>query len=952
MNLKTTTKYFYSNFVHILMFALITVTFFVFKDAWFTIIDKVLVTPLLSKFNSSSSLWLLLIGLIIICYYIVGIYHEKKINYNRVIIYIYISFIYTIFFNTDYWVFDYFELFSIKIYYSHIIFLPIIGELILVIKHLYIKNHLNNETDIKYNGLEFELAIKDTNDKDIYGRNSFISSIANKLSQTFSLESSFAVGVSGSWGTGKTSFSNILTEHFSKKVDVIISFKPWFSTKSEDIVKDFFSMYINEVTLYYTELNKIIPQYINALTDSDDGKLNNVFSYFFKSFFNKDAQTKYEEIKNVLSQNELKVVVMIDDLDRLNKEEILEVLKLIRNTANFPNTLFVVTYDKEYVIKSMVDTPNPEKYLHKIFNLEITLPKFELKIICTELYNKLKDVFSDYGNKEYIEDISWKISFLQLENDNYIIPQIIPTLRDVIRFSNALRLNIVNFNNNVAEINIADFILLELIRYSYSDLYDILKNNPLDVLKLQDVERTYSYESRKPEQSDLNVSKYTINSSCSPIIADKLLLLIFQPDKNTNSIIYTSSYFKYFAYRLAYDTLPIAILLNFVESDTPLTDIDIKFNSLATGEVFDKITYLFNIIKYNSISVDKIYIFIKKLLDSEFDLVKEVLLAIKKNLDRFEVNTYEHFRLFVDLWSFSSIYGEKYNVKYNHQKFLMTLFYRDNLFLVIRAFVNDLKIEELKDIIKNSKSSYIISPYISSYIESHQNSEINNSNLLFSIKELRDIQFDFLKLHLSSASVIDKNAIILFENCIVNIDTKTYKVTIRKEALALMREFIKKNPEGYFDNFVRMGISSADDWNQISPDPFLEQIFGSNDKLEEFINNSILDSIPKIKRVRNLWKLFKNNNYKSIEFSRVGKINDIIENDFEEKIELLEKLLDLKLRVENFQKIAIDKNSKLTHSKIQNQANKFYQELKDIKLYISLTGEIRNLIDTISGMPF
>ena len=45
-----------------------------------------------------------------------------------------------------------------------------------------------------------------------------------------------------------------------------------------------------------------------------------------------------------------KIVIIIDDIDRLEGKEIFEVLRIIRNTAKFNNIIYIVAYDKDHVV--------------------------------------------------------------------------------------------------------------------------------------------------------------------------------------------------------------------------------------------------------------------------------------------------------------------------------------------------------------------------------------------------------------------------------------------------------------------------------------------------------------------------------------------------------------------------------------------------------------------------
>ena len=107
------------------------------------------------------------------------------------------------------------------------------------------------------------------------------------------------------------------------------------------------------------------------------------------------------------------VFVFIDDIDRLEREEVFEVLRLIRNTADLNNTIYLVAYDKEYVTTVLEEKniKDAASYLEKIFPVEVHLPKVEDNLIWETLYGDLncqerfngrftKSLFARFNNDE------------------------------------------------------------------------------------------------------------------------------------------------------------------------------------------------------------------------------------------------------------------------------------------------------------------------------------------------------------------------------------------------------------------------------------------------------------------------------------------------------------------------------------------------------------------------
>lgn len=94
-------------------------------------------------------------------------------------------------------------------------------------------------------------------------------------------------------------------------------------------------------------------------------------------FQTKDVDKSRHEVESMIHSIDKKIVVIIDDYDRLTGEEIVEVLKVIGNNGSFERTFFVSAYDKNYinqVLKAYFHETVNRDYTDKYFNLELRLP--------------------------------------------------------------------------------------------------------------------------------------------------------------------------------------------------------------------------------------------------------------------------------------------------------------------------------------------------------------------------------------------------------------------------------------------------------------------------------------------------------------------------------------------------------------------------------------------------
>jgi hypothetical protein len=189
-------------------------------------------------------------------------------------------------------------------------------------------------------------------------------------------------------------------------------------------------------------------------------------------FYTSSANDTYETINEALKEINKKIFVFVDDLDRLNQEEILQVLKLIRNTANFKNTVFVVAMDKGYILNRLSndDVILNSRFIDKFFQLEIYLPEIDQSILIEEFKNILTS--SSIFKSEQIE-----IEFENIINLNKILfNDYITNLRDVKRVCNQIIFEYEFINE---EIKLEDFMNFILLKLNFPEFINKLKRTPL-----------------------------------------------------------------------------------------------------------------------------------------------------------------------------------------------------------------------------------------------------------------------------------------------------------------------------------------------------------------------------------------------------------------------------------------------------------------------------------------
>ena len=303
----------------------------------------------------------------------------------------------------------------------------------------------------------------------------YASHILDKLIVTDTRKHSYALGVTGSWGSGKTTFLEVLKSHVKGRAEIVI-FNPWMCRTPEQVTLDFFASLRHQLSPNY-RISKSIKDYARALNGISLtpflGLSLNIHPVQGDSLY-----IKKEKLSDKLAELPKPVIVFIDDLDRLEREEIFEVLRLIRNTADLSNLIYVVAYDKAYVrqVLEQKNIGNALGYLEKIFPIEVSLPKVEKYLIWEVLHSDIDaQASSDEFAKMLFQDFNTE--------DVELVLRILSTYRRAKRFARIYMLNTTYVNQELRlEINQVDLFWLILLQVYDPKIYEILIHDRFKLL--------------------------------------------------------------------------------------------------------------------------------------------------------------------------------------------------------------------------------------------------------------------------------------------------------------------------------------------------------------------------------------------------------------------------------------------------------------------------------------
>lgn len=186
-------------------------------------------------------------------------------------------------------------------------------------------------------------------EQDLLGREKFIDNLYKEIIN-LPFSESFVFGVYGSWGEGKTSSINLLRNKFKANENenfLIVNFDPWYYRDEEAILYAFYKQIERTISqrFIFPDLKGTFARYRRLISLG----LSQTGIKIDLSQGDVSLEETKQKIEKYIIQTGKKIIIFIDDIDRLQAEEILLIFKLVRLHAKFKNTIFILSFDENYV---------------------------------------------------------------------------------------------------------------------------------------------------------------------------------------------------------------------------------------------------------------------------------------------------------------------------------------------------------------------------------------------------------------------------------------------------------------------------------------------------------------------------------------------------------------------------------------------------------------------------
>lgn len=280
--------------------------------------------------------------------------------------------------------------------------------------------------------------------------------ILNKVS----VDSSVVVGVSGAWGSGKTTLINKV---INIKGKTICRFSPWASFEGKDFIYRFIDELISSIgndksikikgrikvkwKLYrfaidvanlpkrsgyreYVAISTVVAGGVILLLqifgENEGLKINDATSLgvFFTvvafiyaasfingtrgkghAIFSRSAEFIFKEICKDVLEEKIELVVLIDDVDRVDADDFYNLIRVMKFVSLIPMGVFIIVYDEEELKRKLEEKNivNIKGYMDKLVDYVVDVPMLNRDEVSSVVIKSLGAEFSGFPDKYFYE---------------------------------------------------------------------------------------------------------------------------------------------------------------------------------------------------------------------------------------------------------------------------------------------------------------------------------------------------------------------------------------------------------------------------------------------------------------------------------------------------------------------------------------------------------------------
>lgn len=323
---------------------------------------------------------------------------------------------------------------------------------------------------------------------DLFGVTPFARALARGIREIQAPEG-VVLAIDGSWGSSKTSVINLIKEELNREereTIKVLSYAPWSvkgtdavilgflqslyaamdkgpALKARDLLKQVSRSIFFNFARVAGQAGEVAGNFVGAAPGVGGAIAGFTTGFLEPRFSDEGPEEAYKKLQDVLQQAEQRYLMVIDDLDRLEPDELITIFRLVKTVGRLPNVIYLLVLDRRHAHKILTDRKFSDKnndYLEKIIQCVFEVPNAEPVTLRQVFLEKIEQICGPLENQ------ADAVEFMNVFYD--CIAPWLQTPRDLNRILNGLHIGFPVVRDEVA---VGDFVALETLKTFAPETY-------------------------------------------------------------------------------------------------------------------------------------------------------------------------------------------------------------------------------------------------------------------------------------------------------------------------------------------------------------------------------------------------------------------------------------------------------------------------------------------------
>lgn len=353
-----------------------------------------------------------------------------------------------------------------------------------------------------------DVAISTANE-DRFERSGYAAKVAGLIHDTADPRESTIYGLTGEWGSGKTSLVNLIRKNLSQLPTgwEIVDYNPWVASDPDALIEEFYRSIMQALpeNVIGERIKDILQKTFRSIgplagTLKDLGSVEALVASKIidsvgglkeiKEIWKPEQDswpTLYAKASEQFKRLDKQILLIVDDVDRLHTDELALLMKVVRLLGRFPRVNYLLIYDEESLLATLVESTavggnkdDALRFMEKIVQYPIDVPQ----LTSDQIGKQLDAMFNTLPSEAIKSDEQEDLSTVKREMFD-VWEKLLTTPRSLHRYA-ALLLNWLKIYDPGA-VNTGDLTILATIRIAFPSVYarislhkeSLMKNSPL-----------------------------------------------------------------------------------------------------------------------------------------------------------------------------------------------------------------------------------------------------------------------------------------------------------------------------------------------------------------------------------------------------------------------------------------------------------------------------------------